>query len=34
VIIKPKHEKTSKLMRNDHKISYIMDLGNTKTLKC
>jgi hypothetical protein len=29
VIIKPKHEKTSKLMKNKHKISPLMDLSGT-----
>jgi hypothetical protein len=29
---KPKYVKTSKDMRNDHKISHLMDFGGTKTL--
>jgi hypothetical protein len=29
----PKHEKTSKLIRNDHNISYLMDLSGIQTLK-
>jgi hypothetical protein len=33
VIIKPKHDKTSKLMRNNHKISPLMDLSATQTLE-
>jgi hypothetical protein len=33
VTIKPKHEKTSKLIRNDHKISHLMDLSGIQTLK-
>jgi hypothetical protein len=33
VIIKPRHEKTSKLMRNTHKISPLMDLSDTQTLE-
>ena len=31
--MKPKHEKTSKLIRNDHKISHLMDLSGIQTLK-
>jgi hypothetical protein len=31
---KPKHVKTSKDIRNDHKISPLMDFSETKTLKC
>jgi hypothetical protein len=30
--VKPKYVKTSKEMRNDHKISSLMDFSNTKTL--
>jgi hypothetical protein len=31
--MKPKHEKTSKLIRSDHKISHLMDLSGIQTLK-
>jgi hypothetical protein len=31
--MKPKHEKTLKLIRNAHKISPLMDFDSTKTLK-
>jgi hypothetical protein len=31
--MKAKHEKTSKLIRNDHKISQLMDLSGIQTLK-
>jgi hypothetical protein len=31
--MKPKHEKTSKPIRNDHKISHLMDLSGIQTLK-
>jgi hypothetical protein len=31
--MKPKHEKTSKLIRNDHKITHLMDLSGIQTLK-
>jgi hypothetical protein len=31
---KPKHVETSKDIRNDHKISPLMDFSETKTLKC
>jgi hypothetical protein len=31
--MRPKHEKTSKLMRNNHKISHLMDLSGIQTLK-
>jgi hypothetical protein len=33
VIIKPKHEKASKFMRNNHKILQLMDLCGTQTLE-
>jgi hypothetical protein len=33
VIIKPKHEKTSKLMRNNHKIIHLMDMSGIQTLE-
>jgi hypothetical protein len=33
VIIKPKHEKASNLIRNNHKISHLMDLSGTQTLE-
>jgi hypothetical protein len=32
--VKPKQAKTSKDMRNGHKVSHVMDLGGTKTLMC
>jgi hypothetical protein len=31
--MKPKNEKTSKLIRNYHKISHLMDLSGIQTLK-
>jgi hypothetical protein len=31
--MKPKHEKTSKLIRNYHKISHLMYLSGIQTLK-
>jgi hypothetical protein len=31
--MRPKHEKTSKLIRNGHKISHLMELSGTQTLK-
>jgi hypothetical protein len=32
--VKPKYVKTLKDMRHDHKISYLKDFSDTKTLKC
>jgi hypothetical protein len=31
--MKPKHVKTLKLMRNNHKISHLMELSVTQTLE-
>jgi hypothetical protein len=31
--MRPKHEKTSKVIRNDHKISPLMDLSDIQTLE-
>jgi hypothetical protein len=31
--MRPKHEKTSKLIRNGHKISHLMYLSGTQTLE-
>jgi hypothetical protein len=31
--MRPKHEKTSKLIRNGHKISHLMVLSGTQTLE-
>jgi hypothetical protein len=31
--MRPKHEKTSKLIRNGHRISHLMDLSGTQTLE-
>jgi hypothetical protein len=33
-ISEAKYVKTSKDMRHDHKISYLKDFSDTKTLKC
>jgi hypothetical protein len=32
-MIKPKHEKTSKLIKNGHKISPLMNLSDIQTLE-
>jgi hypothetical protein len=32
VTMKPKHEKTSKLIRDEHKMSPLMNFDSTKTL--